>query len=312
MTTRVDATLLRRVARHLPVLLLGRPLHGAERYAPFFIVGSGRCGTTLLRAMLEAHPDVHIPPECHAFRMAVRDYRRYARLPWSVVLRVVLSHYEFAGNWYTFDLPLGPLFRELCGASPRGRNLAAVLDALYRAHAARLKPGATRWGDKTPLNTYALRELRAVFPDLRVIHMVRDGRDVVGSYFGLTHYDPTFYAQQWIKAVRTAQAFGARYPAHYLEVRYEDLVLRPRLILEGVTAFLGLTFDERMLRHHELDLRLGDVDRIPHFQGARQAIHNGAVGRWRKDFNASQIAEVERLLGPTLATLGYARTADSV
>ena len=64
-----------RLARHLPVLLRGRPLHGRDRYRPFFIVGSGRCGSTLLRAMLEAHPDVHVPPES-GLATLVHEYHR--------------------------------------------------------------------------------------------------------------------------------------------------------------------------------------------------------------------------------------------
>src|SRR5258708_7019695 len=83
--TRPMTSTVRRFARPLPVLLLGRPLHGAERHRPFFIVGSGRCGSTLLRAMLEAHPDVHVPPESR-LGPVLGDYRRYSRLPWNALL----------------------------------------------------------------------------------------------------------------------------------------------------------------------------------------------------------------------------------
>src|SRR5438094_86924 len=164
---------LRRFARYLPLLIGGRPLRGQDRHRPFFLVGSGRCGSTLLRAMLAAHPDLHIPPE---------------------------------------------------------RALGSV---------------------------------------------------------------------------RTAQAFGARYPAQYLEVRYEDLVREPQATIRAVATFLGVAVDEHMLRHHELDLRLGDVDRYPRLQGVRQPVHQASIGRWRTAFNAGQIAELDRLLGPTLAALGY-------
>jgi hypothetical protein len=177
----MTSTRLRRIARHLPVLLRGRPLHGAVRYRPFFIVGSGRCGSTLLRAMLVAHPDLHIPPES-ALGPMVREYRRYSRLPWNVVLRIVLGRLEWDQSWATWELALKPLLRELDALPRDARNLATILAAPYRAHASRHKPSAVRWGDKTPPNTARLGALHQVFPDLQVVHLLRDGRDVVQSF----------------------------------------------------------------------------------------------------------------------------------
>ena len=292
---------------YLRVLAGGRPLGGSERYRPFFIVGSGRSGTTLLRAMLEAHPVVHIPPEAYVLGKVAREYRRYSRLPWNVLLRIVLGAFEYDARWETFNLTLGSLFRELQSRPPGARDLAAVLDALYRAHARRHKPSATRWGDKNPHHSFYLPVLREMFPDLQVIHILRDGRDVVRSYMrmqsmqsGLAHF-----AAHWLHAVRSVQRFGARYPHQYLELRYEDLVREPRAMMEAVAAFLHLDFDDRMLRHHALDLRLGDVERYPHLTGVREPVYQTSIGRWRSEFDAAQIAELERLLGSTLAVLGY-------
>ena len=300
----MTSTNVRRLARYLPVLLRGRPLHGRERYRPFFIVGSGRCGSTLLRAMLEAHPDVHIPPESGLGSM-VREYRWYSRLPWNVVLRILLAPLEYDRAWESWELALGPLFRELDGLPPEARNIATVLDALYRAHTRGHKPSAIRWGDKTPPHTPELAALQAVFPELQVVHMLRDGRDVVQSFMHVSRAGLPYFAQAWLRSVRTARAFGARHPAQYLEVRYEDLVHETHATIQRVATFLGLAFDERMLRHHELELRLGDVERYARLQGVWQPVYQTSVGRWRTALDASQIAELDRLLGPTLAALGY-------
>jgi hypothetical protein len=108
-----------------------------------------------------------------------------------------------------------------------------------------------------------------------------------------------------VQSVRAAQAFGTDHPAQYLEIRYEDLVSTPELIVRKVAAFLDLAFDERMLRHSDSNQWLGDVDRVEYLKGARQPIHQASVGRWREDLSASQIAELDRVLGPMLAALGY-------
>jgi len=295
---------LRQILRHIPVLVFGRPLHGPERYRPFFIVGSGRCGSTLLRAMLEAHPDVHIPPE-NDLRATVRDYRWYCRASWNAVLRIVVGGFEHHPAWGRWELDLDDVFRELDTGPRAARHLAAVLEAVYRAHLRRHKPSAIRWGDKTPGNTFVLRGLSSIFPDLQVVHILRDGRDVVGSFMRIYKDALPATARHWLKAVRAAQAFGARHPRQYLEIRYETLVRSPRETMERVATFLGLTFDERMLRHHELGLHFGDVERMPHLQGVQAAIHQMSIGRWRTELDTTQTAELQRLLGPTLAALGY-------
>ncbi len=150
-----------------------------------------------------------------------------------------------------------------------------------------------------------MRALRAVYPDLRAIHMVRDGRDVVRSYMRLAPYELTD-AARWLNSVRAAQAFGRRYPEQYLEVRYEHLVTELRGEIARVTSFLEVPFHERLLRHHEVDLKLLDVDEWPIFRGVLEPPHTRAVGRWREYFDTKQIAELERLLGSTLSGLGYA------
>lgn len=294
----------RRVMRHVPVVLRGRPLHGTERYGPFFVVGSGRCGTNLLRAVLEAHPSLHVPPE-NPLAGVFRTYRRYSRLPWGVVVRLVLGQFEFRSDWELFDLALAPVFRALRESPPPARDLAAVLDTLYRAHTVRHKPEATRWGDKTPANTHCLPDLRATFPDLRVVHMVRDGRDVVRSFLErATPLTLEFAADYWLTAVLTARRFGARHAEQYLEIRYEDLVGDPRSAIERIAAFLDVSFHERMLRHHELDLPLG-FRSWRSTEGVLDSIHQNAVGRWRRYFDVAQIAELHARLGPTLEALGY-------
>jgi hypothetical protein len=60
-----------------------------------------------------------------------------------------------------------------------------------------------------------------------------------------------------------------------------------------------------MLRYHEADLRLEDVAGHPRLHGVWQPVYQSSIGRWRTTFDAGQIAELDRLLGPTLAALGY-------
>lgn len=296
---------VRRVLKNVPVVLFGRPLHGAEEYAPFFIIGSGRCGTTLLRAALETEPSVHIPPETHVLGPLIRRYRWYSRLPWTELNKLILGTFEFHAHFAAFEITLRDLYLELLNVPAERLNLAHVLNRVYLEHAKSFKPSATRWGDKTPLNTFYLKEILSVFPDARFIHVLRDGRDVVRSYVELNRYDIQEAAARWTRSVRLSRQFGRRHPDRFTEVRYEDLVHDPRGAIQSVCRFLGLQFSDRMLRHHEYDLKLGDVDLLSHHANVKNPISTTRVGRWREFFDDEEAEDVEKALGPALAAAGY-------
>ncbi|HUK20026.1 MAG TPA: sulfotransferase [Gemmatimonadales bacterium] len=294
------------IFERLAVFVAGRPRHGVKRYRPFFIVGSGRCGSTLLRAILDVHDQVHIPPE-NPLASLIRDYKRYSRLPWSIVLQIVLGHMEFQSPWAEYHPVSHEMFEELLISDPSERNLAAVLDALYRASARRYKPGATRWGDKTPGNTQVLSDLREIFPDLRVIHMLRDGRDVVESFLR-RKTPPTLEAaaRHWLRSVGDARHFGAAFPSQFLEVRYEDLVREPVVAIKGITKFLDLTFDDRMLRHDRVPRTADDLHQFRYYENARGPIDVRFIGAAKARLAAAELSRIEQILGTELAAAGYA------
>lgn len=294
-------------ARRLRAAVRGWPLRTPrDRYGPVFIVGSARSGTTLMRAILTVHPVLHIPPETVCFS-AIRKFRRYRRLPWSDALRIVLTAFEYHRTFARFlDRPLTPLYQELVEVPPRDRSLALVLHRLYMFHVSLTKPEATRWGDKTPWNTFAIGPIDAVFPDARFVHMVRDGRDVVASLLAMGRYsDASDAARRWVASIRAARRFGARHPDRYLEVRYEDLVTENAREVARACAFLDLPLDERMLRHHEVHSVVGDVEDIAHMAGARRAVHAKSIGKWKTTLTADQARATERILRPLLTELGY-------
>ncbi len=102
------------------------PLCAGERFAPFFIVGSGRCGTTLLRRILAAGGQVHIPPETYKVGPAVRFFRRNRDRAWSFLVRGVLSMFEYHPMFERWKISLRPLAAELGELPPGRRSLAAT------------------------------------------------------------------------------------------------------------------------------------------------------------------------------------------
>lgn len=96
------------------------------------------------------------------------------------------------------------------------------------------------WVNKTPEISRFASQLRAALGPCRIIYLVRDGRAVVASGKGLQWGDAATLAWHWKGLLESTRAAMATEPAHYLELRYEQLVLDPIAVLDRVLVFCGL------------------------------------------------------------------------
>lgn len=286
------------------------PVSGADRVSPFFIIGSGRSGNTLLRRILTAHSELHIPPENHALGAAITVYRRNRSLPWPHLVDLVLGTFQFSHGFEVFDLELRPLAERLHDAPKAQRSLAHIIDSFYRFHAEAHGEKCDYWGDKTPLNTFNAFKIGAVFPDARFIHVLRDGMDVVESYVraGLvkSHEEA---AERWVSSVEAAQLVERRYGEQFLEVRYEALVVEPARVVRGVCDFLGVDLEPDMLTATEHTKGMGDVGHYEHHAQAQLPIHTESIGKGRRTLDPRVMTMLSSVMGPHLRELGYDITA---
>lgn len=280
-----------------------------------FVVGVGRSGTTLLRLMLDAHPDLAVPPETSF----IPDLIAAARTDGATaddLAEVLTSH----RRWGDFGLEIDELtarWRSLPALKPGG-----VVRAFYELYAEqRQKP---RWGDKTPGYTRHIRRISKVLPEARFIHLIRDGRDVANSRVNTLALKPVpieDVADRWQRRLTKARRQGAKVD-HYLELRYERLVAEPEATLRQICEFIELPWDEAMLSYHEHSgERLAELDRdIPAMDGrlprsaeSRLALHQrttkppdtSSIGKWRAGLSAEDVAAFEDVAGELLEELGY-------
>jgi Sulfotransferase family len=243
---------------------IGRTVETQQLLPIPIIVGTPRSGTTLLRFMLDAHPQLAIPPETGFFWIAPELNETGDRLR-EQFFNAVINYPPQAPAWADFEIPAEVFWSALQAIDPF--NSSEGFRAFYRLYAARLdKP---RFGDKTPIYCKSLDLIRTLLPEARFIHLIRDGRDVALSlrrmWFSPGSEMKT-QAAYWRDCVLAARQNGIG-RRDYLEVRYEDLVLNTRTTLERVCQYIELSFDEAMLSYHT---------RAP----TRLEEHKG---RWNKD-----------------------------
>lgn len=265
-----------------------------------FLVGRGRSGTTLLRAMLDAHPMVSVAPEA---LFVMNAYRRYHRGPWDrhrveafardIWLERKLRTWEMDETAMTDALLAVP-----------DPDFAALCRTVYRTFARLHDKPVPKWvGDKNPHHALFVPELMTTFPEARFVHIVRDYRDNVLSYqkvrFDLN--GTAALAARWRRYNEAVLAAAARAPERFFTLRHEDLAEAPRAALDRVCGFLQIPFDEAMLRFFEAHR---DEARDWH-AGLASPADAGRLGRWRDTMPPSRVAVAERICGALGERLGY-------
>lgn len=270
---------------------------------PFpFIVGCGRSGTTLLRLMLEGHPDLAIPPETN---FAIRPPADAIRDGGAVDAGRVLDGFERQEWFARWRLDPGRVARL------RAAGRLPYPDLLRRAYAEYAdQQGKSRHGNKSPWHVDWMPALLALIPEARFIHLIRDGRDVVLSMLE-TDVGPDRVrraAHYWRGHVEGGIRAGRALPAGtYVEVRYEDLVEDPDRVLRNLCPFIGLGFDEAMLHPERRSERILEVIPDPSKHRSLRLPPTTGLRDWRRDMTEEDLAIVDGIAGALLETLGYER-----
>jgi hypothetical protein len=276
---------------------------------PFLlVVGCGRSGTTVLRTVLDSHPDLAV---AHEARFIVPLGLRRAR-------------YErpegFDGDRFVRDMARDRAVTNNLGLSEG--ELRAVLaerpvvdlpDATRRVFARyAAAQGKSRYGDKMPGYVLRIAMLAAMFPDARFVHIIRDGRDVALSTMNIdgVSTDAVEQAFNWTTRVGAGQTAGRELgPERYREVRYEALVDDPEPVVADLCRFLDLSFEPAMLQFFERTAGTPTSVQVnPRHRRLAEPLSRGERS-WRTDMSAADLEAFEAVAGGLLGELGYERGA---
>lgn len=264
---------------------------------PFFIVGCGRSGTTLLRTLLNRHPDVGIPLES----LFIIDYLKASEdAEISVLNRMLLEEPEIR-EW---------------GIDPSPETLEgseSVSESIARLHELYIRPeGKSRWGQKTPRFVRYMDLLIKHFPDARFVHLVRDPRAVANSLIHSdVHWSNAYYAAlRWNRDVSMGLDFEIRHPDRVLRVTYEDLVQDAENVMGDVSDFLEL---ERFNFRVDAEQKPGE-EYSSFYQNIHANIYrppsSSHVTKWKQSLNQEAVICVESIAQEQMEELGYLRTTE--
>lgn len=292
----------------------------------FFITGTSRSGTGLMEQVLKSVRGVTVTPETHYFD----DLR--PRLPSGGAplgslsaehRRAVATYFARLRSgrfgWVDGNHELSNL--ELCDTWSA--------DEVFVRHGMDIckQENASVWGEKTPRHVFRINEILDIFPDAKVVHMIRDPRAVAASYKNWASspgrmrmhpaetssaaeaesnrvrrsYNPVLNGLLWRSATKSARVAQARYGEERIRlVRYEDLVQSPEVTASAVVRWLGLSGTP-------------DLGQVAVANSSFCALQTSSgvltdfTDRWRVSLAPSELALCQLLAGRDLEGSGYCR-----
>lgn len=258
-----------------------------ETPAPVFLVGFYRSGTTLTQEVLAAHPEVSVADENNFVWAMQQELNRHDQL--------------------------GTVVDKLRRLDVNG--VIRLRNAYWRSVREKMGDVDTKrvFVDKFTMNTVDLGLINCIFPDAKIIFVLRDPRDVCLSSFmqlmvptpataNLVGWESTagFYSQvmDWWMHIKPLLTAG------HIEFRYEDAVADFEATYRRVFDFLGLTWDPAVIKFHERAAKKFIAS--PSRNQVAQPLYSSSVSRWRH--YASEFPPIAAKLERFIDAFGYGRT----
>ncbi len=170
-----------------------------------------------------------------------------------------------------------------------------------------------RWAAYDPDNVMHVEQIKREIPNALFLHIIRDGRDIALSLKKMGGFAPLPWdrtpteslvatALYWEWMVRCGRSGGRKFPADYIEIRYEDLITNPRETLGRLGGFINHDLDYDRIQRAGLG-RVSDTNSSFREEAANR--ESNPLGRWRQRLSHAEIAAIEATVGQTLQENGY-------
>lgn len=300
-----------------------------------FVRGISRSGGTLMVTVLDAHPDLAMCYEIYERLLSPVDdeadpidrfvteieqtfastrkkvERHFGKKPAMQLedkrLRTFVHRARRAG--VEPDQVLDLLREHRAG----GFGLATFADRMKLIEGIAMKKaeqeGKAGWGSKIAT---VYDETIELWPDAKILFMLRDGRDVAASRKKTGDFAQSIenIAEGYVTQVERFERFAGKHPESARIVSYERLVQDPEPELRSIVDFLEMPWSDRLLQHESLDLTLFKTP-TGHLSAEQvnKPINTSSIGRWRDDLDTKEVTVFESIAGSLLERHGYGPSA---
>ena len=251
--------------------------------------------------MLNHHSKIAVPYESHLLNTFMREIPYYGDLQNATNLERLVD-----------DILVTDVIQDWDPKLDRAQLLQSIQEPTFKAvfegimnHWTKAT-GKSRWGEKTPHHVDYWETLSDFFPDAKVIHIYRDGRDVALSLKRARFGPKTIYtaAKYWTNYLDRVRKVQKEIPKeHFFEVRYETLLDQSESVLKDVCSFLGETFENGMLDFHQTKA-VYNTD-AQNRANLHKPLIKGNQQKWKQEMSARSVSLFESVAGDELKQLGY-------
>lgn len=261
-------------------LSLRFPRHKSqEKYV--FVVGAPRSGTTLVKTLLCAHP-----------QLAGAEYESTTLFNFTNILR--------KQNFFESE---GLDSKRIDEIMSQSKDIIEIFDLVATEYLS--KSNATMFVEKlNSMNLNRLKFVQIYFPYSKIIHIVRDGRD---CYCSARHHPYVFqgnslnrYAKYWKKCINSRLNINND---NVIDIKYENLINDPKKQLADLMNFINLSFDPMQIDPQ----KYGDtkLKKQKSHKRLAQAISKSSQGRWKEELTEKEVKKFEKIAGKELKKIGY-------
>lgn len=271
----------------------------AQWEGPLFVIGMPRSGTKLLRGLLSKHPRIRILTAETDFLPFVEEWVERHGSP------VTPEAFErFAGalqgaNYFNFRGKSTPFRWQEWRAACNGHfDVGGLFEGFARYELDAERGSGVIWADKSPAYIRHIPLILEHFPSARILHIVRDVRDHCVSMRKTWGKDLRRSAWRWGQDVLAAHRQCMGMPEHCLEVRFEQLLQNPELVMRRICSFLDLDFFAGLTELSQSVEQRGDA-------AGRAHIVRDNFRKFETRLTPTEITAIESLAWHAMQALGY-------
>jgi LPS sulfotransferase NodH len=284
----------------------------------FFIVGRPRTGSTLLRTLFDAHPNVTIPVE---WPLLLALHKRFGHIKqwdkkmleefYNGLFEPLRYKYWSITNWP--EINFEQLHSDLvsCNGETSFETLIKIVYSHY--HSFFEKKDILLFGDKNPVYSNQTNQLAKIFPGSKFIHLTRDYRDNIVSMLDVDFEMPNvaLLAYRWKYSFQAIDKISKKNPERFIRIRYEDLVAEPKAAIGELCNFLEISFEPAVLEFHK---KKSEIEQLypkeitsRYFSSLFQPIDSNKTGIYKARLTGRQVKIADQTVGNTAEAAGYQR-----
>mgnify|MGYP001043213022 CR=1 FL=1 len=285
-------------------------------YQNVFIIGNPRSGTSLFRMMMSSHSSIVVPPECGFIQWWYKVYEN-----WSVEnskseedVKKFVTDLKTSKKIETWELDYSALNTLIKEEKPNSyKELTSLVILQYGLQN---KKHPTTLGDKNNYYIDHLDLLNEIYPDAKYLVIVRDCRDVVCSYLNVnaletdSKYKPKFpdtikeMSLDWLNKNTVILNFlESINSSNYTLIRYEDLLVKPKIELQRCTEVLGLEFESEMLDYYKNNMEPSAL--LDWKKKTNERIDTSNTNKFLEQLTEFEINEIMNVTGELMSKFGY-------